>query len=132
MSESRKLTPALPSTVSELMLHRKTLAARNLNDDVEQIHLALWERDNYQKYFVAIWREDSLEGSFLLDETMAALQVRDHAKDNERSFPLARSAKLGAIIRSLHVVLKRYGQSRKERQHMVSGENVTFADDENL
>jgi len=132
MSESRKLA-LVPATVAELLKLRKNLTARNLNDDVEQIHLRLWEKEEYQKYFRPIWRAESIEGNFLIDEAMAAMQVRAYAINAGNDFPIAkdRDTKLQAIVNSLHVVLKRYGLTRKERRRTVGGEIVDMNGDGN-
>jgi hypothetical protein len=118
----RASAPALPSSVNDLLAQRKTLRTRTLNDDVDEIHLKLWDKPEYRNYFVAIWREDTREGSFIADDIMAATMIRDFAADAK--LPLAANSKLAAIVRSLHVVTRRYGISRKERQSLVDGEVV--------
>jgi hypothetical protein len=119
---ARVSAPALPSTVSDLLAQRKTLRTRTLNDDVDEIHLKLWEDDDYRKLFAPIWREETVEGSFIADDLCAAMRIRDFATDAK--LPIARQAKLAAIVRSLHVVTRRYGISRKERQNLIDGETV--------
>lgn len=121
MSEARHL--ALPRNVTELLALRKSLKARNLNDDVEAIHLRLWEQEDYQKYFEPIWRDETIEGTFQADDIMAAQHIRNFALTG-RDYPLAARAKLNAIVNSLGVVLRRYGISRKERQNSIGGANV--------
>lgn len=113
----RPPAPALPSSVSDLLALRKTLRTRSLNDDVEEIHLALWDDLQYRQFFLPIWKEETIEGTFIADELMAAIQVREYANNHQK--PIAATAKLAAIIRSLHVVCRRYGISRKERQNIV-------------
>lgn len=120
--QPRPSAPALPSTVSDLLAQRKTLRTRTLNDDVDEIHLALWDDINYRQFFLPIWKEETIEGSFYADDVMAAVQIRDYANAHQK--PIAAGAKLAAIQRSLHVVCRRYGISRKERQNMVSGDPV--------
>ena len=124
----RKSPPPLPASVVELLAQRKSLRARSLNDDVEEIHLKLWESPDYHKLFVPIWREDTIEGSFIADDMVAATQIRTFAVKNAAS--VAAGSKLAAIVRSLHVVCRRYGISRKERQGLVGGEPVSRTRDE--
>jgi hypothetical protein len=113
----RPPAPALPSSVTDLLAQRKTLRTRSLNDDVEEIHLALWDDLDYRQFFLPIWKEETIEGTFIADELMAAIQIREYANAHQK--PIAANAKLAAIIRSLHVVCRRYGISRKERQNLV-------------
>lgn len=112
------------------MNQRKTLRTRTLNDDVEDAFLKLWENPEFKKYFLPIWREETIEGSFIDDEVCAANMLRLFAVEN--NMPIAKNAKLGALRHSLRVVTKRYGMSRSERQQIVGGEYVEGAgkDDE--
>jgi len=119
----RPPAPALPATVHDLLAQRRTnLRTRTLNDDVDEIHLALWNDIQYRQFFLPIWREETIEGSFIADDMRAALLIRDYAAKNNK--PIAATAKLAAIQRSLGVICRRYGISRKERQNMVSGDTV--------
>jgi hypothetical protein len=118
----RPLPPPLPATVDDLLSLRKSNRLRSLNDDVDDIHLRLWEVDKYREYLTQIWREDTVEGSFIADDISAATMIRDYAK--EHTYPLASRAKLHSIVRSLHIVCRRFGISRKERQAQVQGEFV--------
>ena len=119
----RIAAPPLPPTVMDLLNQRKSLRTRSLNDDVEEIHLRLWENPQYRALFLAIWREEAIEGSFIDDDCEAARMVRQHAIKHE--VPIAKGAKLASIRHSLKVVARRYGISRKERQNMVGGEVVS-------
>jgi hypothetical protein len=132
LSENRNrtaITPALPASVVDLLAQRKSLRTRSLNDDVEEIHLKLWEQPEYQKLFLPIWKEETIEGSFIADDMVAAMQVRAFAVKN--AVPIASRTKLHAIVNSLHVVCRRYGISRKERQSMVGGETVRASENSN-
>jgi len=108
------------------MAHRRSLRSRSLNDDVEEIHLKLWVDPSYHKLFDPIWREDTVEGSFIADDMVAAMQVRTYARKND--LPIASQSKLHAIVHSLHVVCRRYGIDRRTRQGLVGGEPVDRAD----
>lgn len=114
--------PPVPETVVDLINQRRTMRTRTINDDVEEIHLRLWEELDYRRYFVPIWREETIEGSFIDDDACVAQMVRKYAR--EHNVPIAKNANLASIRHSLQVVSRRYGLSRKERQRIVGGERV--------
>lgn len=110
------------------MAQRKTLRTRTLNDDVDECHVKLWADPSYKALFLSIWREETVEGSFIADDITAAMRVRDQA--TSLRLPIAKGAKLAAIVNSLHVVARRYQLDRKTRRNMVGGESVPGSDDE--
>lgn len=114
--------PELPATVADLMAHRKSMRTRSLNDEVDDIFLRLWEEPTFRRLFFALHPADTIEGSFDTDDQLAAEMIREYAK--EHHFPVASNSKLAAIIYSLHIVLRRYEQSRNQRRTMVKGERV--------
>lgn len=115
----------LPATVAELSSLRKSVRVHNLNDEVDDINTRLWENPDYRKWFEALWMSDTIEGSFHDDDHEAARMIREYAEHNH--FPLAASAKLASIVKSLGVVHRRFtGMSRKERQQSVRGERVNM------
>lgn len=116
--------PELPATVADLLAHRKSMQARSLNDDVDDIFLRLWENSKFRSLFAAIHPSQTIEGSFPADDHVAAEMIRDYAK--EHHFAIASTAKLAAIIFSLHVVCRRYEQSRNQRRNMVKGQHVNM------
>ena len=116
--------PALPETVADLLSHRKSMQARSLNDEVDDIFLRLWEQPQFRALFAAIHTSQTIEGSFSADDHVAAEMIRKYA--NEHHFPIASTTQLAAIIFSLHVVCRRYGQSRNERRYMVKGQHVNM------
>jgi hypothetical protein len=120
---SRPPAPPLPATVTDLLAQRKMMRSRSINDDVDEIHLKLWEQESYRRLFTPIYREETIEGSFIADDMVAAMKVREFASKNEQ-FSIARSARLAAIVKALHIVARRYGISRQERQRLVGGERV--------
>ena len=132
-NQIRPAAPKLPATVQELLAGRKSLRFRSLNDDVDDLHLKLWENLEYRKYFEPIWREDTVEGSFIADDVSAAGMLRAFACsiENKDYYQLAARAKLQAIVRSLHVVCKRLSVSRQERRRMVGDEVVGDVAEEN-
>lgn len=99
---------------------RKIKSARTLNDHVEDVHLSLWD-DNpeYRQFLEAVWDSDAIEGSLSIDNTMAAIMLRDKAKNIEGN-PVDKK-KLDTIVKSLGIVLRRYEFSRRERRHTVEG-----------
>jgi hypothetical protein len=123
----RPPAPSLPATVMDLLAQRKTMRARSLNDDVEDCHLKLYEDQSYRKLFLPIWKEETIEGSFIADDITAAMMIRDFAKKNR--LPIASNAKLHAIVRSLFVVCRRYQMDRRTRQAMVGGDTVSVNDE---
>jgi transcriptional regulator of acetoin/glycerol metabolism len=85
---------------------------------VEAIHLSLWEVPEYQRLLDAVTSEDAVEGSLTIDDAKAAEMIRtEAAKKGNR---LVASKKLGTIVQALHVVMRRYGISRKERRYGFS------------
>jgi hypothetical protein len=128
---ARPAAPPLPANLSDLINQRKRPIERSLNDEVEQIHLALWDNDEYSERYrsllLAIWRSQAVEGSFPMDDSEAARVIRDYAKDNHRTM-VARS-NLQSILYSLNVVRRRYRLDRRYRQGLVNGESVGNASD---
>lgn len=127
MSEAHILdTLPLPATVAELLAQRKRPIIRSLNDEVEQIHLAIWDEDDgerYRRLLTPIWRTQCIEGSFPMDDSELARIIRDYAKDNR--LPIAANSNLQSIVHSLNVVRIRYRLDRRYRQNQVGGQTVT-------
>jgi len=118
--------PAQPATVADLLAHRKSMQARSLNDDVDDIFLRLWENPKFRALFAAVHPSQTVEGSFPCDDDEAARMIREYAI--EHHFAIASTAKYAAIIFSLHVVSRRYEQSRTQRRNMVKGERVNMSE----
>lgn len=114
----------LPETRDEMIAQRKGERVKTLNDHVEDLHLSLFTSDpRYDRLLDAVYDEDTLEGSLAADNLEAARMLRDLATKNDRD-PYVRDKKLATISKSLGVVLRRYGISRKERSVTVRGERV--------
>jgi hypothetical protein len=94
---------------------------------VEEFHLSLFEDNKYRTYLRAVWDEQAVEGSLSADNIMAAMMIRDRAKKAES---IVASEKLATIAKALGVVLRRFGETRKQRRNMVHGEVVPENDDE--
>jgi hypothetical protein len=130
MSEAAQTSPSKAITryqpVPRQMANwvRKADLSRTINDLVEDIHTALVDKNgDYLKYLDAVYDEQAQEGSLAADNTLAAMMIRDEAK--KRNVPRVADAKLATIVKSLNVVLRRYGVSRTERRNMVGGEIVS-------
>ena len=106
-------TLALPVTTQDLLSQRKMMRERTLNDHVEDVHIALWDNPDYHRALEAVYDEDAIEGSLSADNFLAAMMIRDYARDKKN--PHLKDKKLATIVKALNVVLKRYGISRKER-----------------
>jgi hypothetical protein len=118
--------PALPATIDGW--ERFVTTHRTINDEVESIHLQLLDdenqRDRYTQLLWAVYDEQAQEGSLSCDNCLAAMLIRDTARELNASHPLTRE-KLATISKSLGVVLRRYRQSRRERRDMVDGKTVS-------
>jgi|KBSMisStandDraft_5_1062788.scaffolds.fasta_scaffold00074_64 hypothetical protein len=115
----------LPETVADLLAQRRSLKTRSLHDDVDECHLKLWTNPEYRRCFFAVHASETIEGSFIADEHMAAGMIRTFAKAN--NIPIAAETKIAAIVYSLNVVCRRYNMSRKDRQNRVHGQRVDEA-----
>ena len=118
--------PPLPATVADLLAHRKSNHKKSLNDEVDDIFVRLWEDPKFRELFEAIHPSQTVEGSFAADDTIAAERVRKYA--TEHHMPTTANTKLAAIVFSVHVVSRRFGQNRSQRRNMVKGERVNMSD----
>jgi len=119
----RALPPQLPDTQEDFLRNRKLKSERTLNDQIEDIHLRLYETPKYKAFLYAVYDEQAVEGSLSCDNYEAARMVRDQAHKIGQD-EVSRS-KLATISKCLNVVMRRYGESRKERRNMVGGTIVT-------
>ena len=118
----RAKPPALPLTVTDLIAGRKININKTLNDHVDEIHTALWGDPEYQKLLDAVYDDDAVEGSLAIDNSLAATRIRDWAKEHDH--PYVSGKKLATIVKSLNIVLRRYGIGRTERRNMIDGQIV--------
>lgn len=123
----KPLPPPLPATVDEFRAKRKSPPRQNLNDIVEEYHLALFEDEEYNKLLYAVYDEQAVEGSLSADNIMAARVLRQRAEELGNEF--LKKEKLATISKCLGVVLRRYNESRKERRYTVHGEVVPPPDE---
>jgi hypothetical protein len=118
----RRAPPPLPTTTQDLLAQRRLKAKRTINDLVEDVVVKLWEDKSFMKFVDAVYDSDTVEGSMDIDDTMAAMMIRDVAKKTSND-ELAEK-KLDVIVHAMRVVLRRYGQDRKERRNTVGGQIV--------
>lgn len=118
MNDLTKTIP-LPATTQDLVAMRKSMRERTLNDHVEDVHVTLWDDPAYHRALEAVYDEDAVEGSLAADNFLAAMMIRDYARD--KKLPFLMDKKLATIVKALNVVLKRYGISRKERAVTIGG-----------
>ena len=124
--KNRLPTKPLPGSVVELQSRRLVPFKRLLNDMVDELHVKLYENEKYRTYLDGVWDEQCVEGSLAADNFKAAEMLRDRAvKDGS---PVSRE-KLATIVKSLGIVFKRYGISRKERRQTVDGQVVPTGDE---
>lgn len=116
----------LPATREDLAARRKVYHEPTLNDRVNAIHEVLWENSQYRGFLDAVYDEDAVEGSLTLDSGEAAGMIRDYAREHSDTY--VASKKKATIVKSLNVVLKRYGIGRKERAREVAGELIDSKD----
>lgn len=120
MSDLARAAVPLPATISGW--ERKTKTHRTLNDQVEELHRSIYDsNERYRALLEAIYDEQAIEGSLSADHIMAAQILRTAAE--KRNSAVAKE-KLATIGKCLNIVLRRYGQGRKERRYMVGGEIV--------
>jgi hypothetical protein len=89
-----------------------------LNDYVDQIHIKLWEREEYRQALEAVYDEDAVEGSLAADNFVAATMIREYARKNG---VVAVDKKLATIVKALNVVMRRFNVSRSQRARMIGG-----------
>lgn len=119
---------SLPSSTAELLAARKTNQRRTLNDHVNDIHVTLWEDDDYQRLLEAVHQEEAVEGTLKADNLMAAQMIRNVAKQTGNPFLIGKN--LETISKSLNIVLNRYDMGRKYRRKLMALSASTTAANE--
>lgn len=119
---NKRLPPPLPDTIGNW--ERITKNKRTLNDFIEDVHRALIidKNEQYERLLWAVYDEQAVEGGLSDDNTFAASMIRDKAK--KMGVAEVATAKAATIRKALNIVLRRYGQSRKQRRNMVGGQYV--------
>lgn len=99
----------------------------NLNDAVEAIHLAILnDKDlntRYNRLLWGVYPEQMVEGSEEADNLLVAMMIREKALSLDAGHPVGQE-KLATIAKSKDVVLRRYGQSRRQRRATLAGQIV--------
>lgn len=112
----------LPATLSAV--HDARRAWFTHNDWVREIYDKLWEDPEHGKEFRelldAVYKWDTVEGSFGADDLLAAIMIRNYAKQHD--VPIVQDMKLMSIKTSLNYVMRKSGHSRKQRRDMVMSE----------
>lgn len=116
---STNLTSPLPVSTQDLLAMRKTMQERTFNDHVDDIHVILWSNPEYHRALEAVYDEEAVEGSTAADNFIAAGMIREHGRTMGN--PRFKEAKLATIVKSLNIVLRRYGISRNQRKYIVGG-----------
>jgi hypothetical protein len=110
--------PALPTTSAGLLAQRQRVRKRTLNQDVEAVHLRLWDEEpDYQLLFRSIYKEEAIEGSFLSEDFLASQKIQLYAR--QHGFEIAGAANLTAIRKSLNHVRLLLQQGRKQRRKLA-------------
>lgn len=100
--------------------------AKILNDLVEIVHRKLVEDNLYVDLLNATYDELAVEGSLAADNFMAALMIRNKAKEMQLSDVY--EEKLANIVVALNIVLRRYRADRKSRREHVKGDGFTMSE----
>ena len=111
----RPLAIALPETIQDLMNQRKSKTKTSIIDQVETLHMSLYEKIEYKKLLDGIYTEQMVEGSEACDDIEAARMIRDEARKKGNGY--IASQKLASIRTALRRVMVRYGISRSERRN---------------
>jgi hypothetical protein len=94
-----------------------------LNDLVEDIHRNLFGDTEYLALLAATHDAEAVEGSLFADDLEAATRIRAYAA--EHAIAEVAQQNKSTIVKSLRVVLRRYGCSRSERLQYMAVTNGT-------
>lgn len=92
---------------------RITKSQPSINDTVERYHIQQMADENYVRLWDATTNAEATEGLMILDDGEAAKRIREAMVRDNNPFS---GATLATIIRSLGVVLRRYGMAREQRR----------------
>jgi hypothetical protein len=127
MNESRIAsfrTASLPTTTADFLNFRKLKQKRTLNDQVEDLFLALYEKPDFQQFNEAVFNVQAVTGHLALEDGKLAEMIIDLAK--LRGADEVAKQKPWTIVLVIRVVLRRYGLSRPQRRDMMHGETDGF------
>lgn len=95
------------------MAQRKSPLKATLHDQVEALYLLCFENPDFVKLREPLFREQTVEGSFVDDDVRAAEMIRDKAR--EQNLPTVMNEKLSIIRKSIQIVERRYNTARQQR-----------------
>ena len=115
----------LPATRQDLEAARVLKVRPTILDLVEPIVKDLWEDEAFKRLIDAIDDADAVEGSMEVDDTMAAILIREYAKEHKHKDVAAKN--LTTLRHALRLVLRRYTASRKQRSGESNDNDGTSA-----
>jgi hypothetical protein len=107
------LPPPRPKSVEKYKEQRK--GHRSFHDIVEEIHLMVYECEEYGVLFDAVWDQHAVNGSLTADMYAAAFMLK--AKANKICPAVFEGKSVENIKKSMNVIRRRYGDSLKERRN---------------
>jgi hypothetical protein len=122
MTDKHIVARPMPS-LADFKQKRLLKTGRSFNDQLEDIVVELYDDKKFQDLMKGVWDEECVEGSVPADNFSAAELIRVLARKKDEESDVAK-AKLATIVKALNVVMRRYGESRKERRMTVHGEIV--------
>ena len=102
---------ALPNTKAGMLAERLNKSAANLHDMVEQVLLDNMDDPKLEGYLKPWEDAQSVTGKCMYDDFKAAERLQELSKGN----PLITDVKTTVILKSMTVVLRRFGQTRRQR-----------------
>jgi hypothetical protein len=115
--------PPLAADRTELLASRISGFDANINDLVDAIHIVLFDENPlYKRYLYAVHDSQAVTGALVYDNSEAIRIIKEYAI--EKGIEGVKDENLATIGKAMNVVLRRFGQSRKQRRNMVRGEVV--------
>jgi hypothetical protein len=90
-------------------------------DKVEGVFLELYDQEQFRSLLEAVYDEDAVHGSMALDNKAAAKMIQNQAK--KVGYADVAGLHLDVIAGAIHMVLERYGLSRRERRSQTCCSN---------
>lgn len=94
-------------------VRQKVVRPNDFLTNVDNILDRLWPEKDFRKYLDAVTNKSAVEGKFEADRTLAALQIRNSAKD-AKLLDVA-TATLAKIMRAIETLLRRDKFGKKQR-----------------
>jgi hypothetical protein len=80
---------------------------------VDMLLSKLWGVKDFRRYLDALTNQSAIEGKFELDRSMAALRIRNEARENKITD--VANATLARIMRAIETLLRRDNLGKKKR-----------------